>query len=65
MVYWLTFLKGVFVTEKTDPKIFIDIMIFAFMTFVTNTSLWEMTRPKSEKNILQIFHLILFDTAEG
>ena len=46
----------VFVTNITGLKIFvfIDDMIFAFTTFVTNTPLWG---KKSEKNILQISHL--------
>ena len=37
--------------------VFINAMIFAFITFVTNTPLWGKTLLKSEKNILQISHL--------
>ena len=52
MVYGLTFLKGVFVIDKTGLKTFVfkNAMIFAFVTFVTNTPLWGKTLLKSEKN---------------
>ena len=48
--------------EKMGPKIFTSIfaMIFAFMTFATNTPWWGKTLLKSEKNILQISHLIFW-----
>ena len=35
-------------------------MIFPFITFMTNTPLWGKTLLKSEKNILQISHLIFW-----
>ena len=40
--------------------VFINAMIFAFITFVTNTPLWGKTLLKSEKNILQISHLVFW-----
>ena len=38
--------------------VFINAMIFAFITFVTNTPLWGKNASKVEKNILQISYLI-------
>ena len=42
---------GGVVRDKTGLKIFVFInaMIFAFITFVTNTSLWGKTLLKSKK----------------
>ena len=50
--------RGGFVTDKTGLKIFVFIntTIFAFTTFVTNTTLWG----KVSKNIVKIFHLIFW-----
>ena len=55
-------MKGVFVTDKTSVEfyVFINTMIFAFVTFVTNTPLQGKTVLKSEKNSLQIANHIFW-----
>ena len=54
------FWKGGFVTNKTGLKIsvFINAMIFAFTTFVTNTPLYGKIASKVWKIYFQIYHLI-------
>ena len=54
------FWKGGFVTDKTGLKIFVFInaMIFAFTTFVTNTPLYGKIASKVWKIYFQIYHLI-------
>ena len=54
------FWKGGFITNKTGLKIsvFINAMIFAFTTFVTNTPLYGKIASKVWKIYFQIYHLI-------
>ena len=54
------FWKGGFVTNKTGLKIsvFVNAMIFAFATFVTNTPLYGKIASKVWKIYFQIYHLI-------
>ena len=54
------FWKGGFVTNKTGLKIsvFVNAMIFAFTTFVTNTPLYGKIASKVWKIYFQIYHLI-------
>ena len=55
-------MKGVFFMDKTGLKIFVFIndMIFAFVTFVKNTPLWEKNASKVWTNILQLSHLFFW-----
>ena len=56
---YMSFLKRVFVTDRTGPKIFIFInaMIFAFMTFVTNGSqVWEKKFSKYFTSFFGMLH---------
>ena len=49
-------MKGVFFTDKTGLKIFVFInaLIFAFITFVTNTPLWGKNASKAGVDTINV-----------
>ena len=60
-------MKGGVVMDVTGLKIFVFInaMIFAFITFVTNTPLWGKTHLKSEKKYSSNISPLFLDAAAG